>query len=144
MLPTALIQAAVGGTSAVVTLSGESINGLDGTTSYAGVRINTDGTVDENVDAAYSQIDTATDWVIPNSFSSKKTYHVRATEDSWNSNGTRNGTMGSWLQLSSNREWYIENSIVGNADWTITIAISDDGGSTTIDTGQYILSANVI
>lgn len=126
-----------------VTVSGEVIAGSDAPTSIAGVRFNAGGTVEKYEDGLYSQIDAATDWRIPNT-GGAKTYHVRATENAQIGTGNRVGTLGSWIALSSSPEWTVEETTSGqSATWDLDIEVSDDGGSTTLDTGLFELTATV-
>lgn len=123
-----------------VALSGENITDSFGSpTATAGVRINTDGTVDKNETGVYSQIDSSTDWIIPNAAASSA-YYVKAEQVSSSGPGTRTGTLSTWLQLTSNREWKISATAI--ASWTLDISISKDGGTTTIDTGRYVLATD--
>ena len=119
-------------------LSGETgINGSQpGGTSNAGVRMNADGTVDKLVDTVYSQIDTATDYIIPNS-AVKTAIRFRATNNGDALDAGSSAT-GSWL--SAPCEWYVETSGVPvNLD--VDVEISIDSGSSTHDTGAYTGSA---
>jgi len=139
-------------TNVVVTLSGHSIvtTGTGQSSAYAGIRFNTDGTVDEfesHGAGVYSQIDSATDWIIPNAAVSEATYHVRVSAapptDDFTTKPVANG---SWIEISANREWgvedfdaSIENSV---ATGSVTFEISDDAGSTVLTSAAYSLSAN--
>ena len=131
-----------GGPTGVVTLSGQVIG--DGVPSpdpsSAKVRINTDGTVDEfkNAIGAWAQIDSGTDWIIPNGDASSL-YEVKldvTTGDAPNSGDSE--STGTWLALSADRIWGLD-SIGSNAgDWTISIRYN---GGAVIDTGLYEMSA---
>lgn len=121
------MMAALGGHPGVVNLDGEASIVATG---LAGVRINTDGTIDKNLDSTYSQIDAGTDWVIPNS-AAGSLFEVRCTLDS-GSLLVDAGT-GTWLAMSTNREWGTDSSA------TITLALRFAGGPI-IDTGQYVLA----
>jgi len=112
--------------SGVVNLDGHTVTG--GAFEH-GVRINTDGTVDENVDGSYSQIDAGTDWIIPNG-SASALYEVRATLNS----GSLDTSAGVdvWLAISEAREWATQSS----ANLTLEIRFS---GGASIDSGVYVL-----
>ena len=127
----------------VVTVSGEIISHsvANGNTATAGVRVNNDGTIDQLVGGTYTQIDVSTDWRIPNGSGSG--YHVRFTRGVFDPDPDV-GTLNSWLALSSDREVYYQESTDDTEDGgTITIAISDDGGTSTLDSGTYPLTATV-
>lgn len=127
----------------VVTLSGEtgiSDDTIQPDVGQVGVRFNQDGTIDKNEGGAYFQIDSATDWIIPNGAASDKDYHVKCTDNNANLAGGSDST-GSWLQLTgvggSDRQWYITNALAAPKLLDLTIEISDDGGSTTLDSANY-------
>ncbi len=115
----------------VVTLSGEAIV----STVSAGMRINTDGTVDSRRGSGptYAQIDGATDWIIPNSAASLRTFHVRLDIVESNMHAGSD-LMNEWIELSQNREWWhIFSGLTRNG----TLRISDDGGATDLDSAAY-------
>lgn len=134
-----------GGAKYVLTLTDATITHavIDPADATAGVRFQTDGTLDRVQGATPTQINSTTDWVIPNNAAG--TFHVKATEVSWGGAGTRVGTMGSWVELGTIvRNWYLfYDGAVSNEQWVIDIEISDDGGTTTIDTGRFTMNANV-
>jgi hypothetical protein len=145
MMPFPIAIAAVS-PSAVVTVSGEIIQS-DDPTPEAGVRFNIGGTIDKNQGTSYSQIDAVTDWIIPNAAASKKTYHLRATLNAESGGGNKTGTLNTWLELVTTREWKIERLSgqgAGTSIWDLDIEISDDGGSTTIDTGLFELDSLIL
>lgn len=118
----------------------------------AGYRFNSDGTVDraDNVNETgftYFQINSGTDWIIPNSASSgPATFHIRATHVSESDTPVKTGVMNTWLALTSDRQWDANRDRLGGngiSQWVIDIAISDDGGSTTLDTARYTMNAEI-
>ena len=138
-------------TLGVVTVSGEIITKA-GSNPVAGVRFNTDGTIDKLTDVdggtpVYAQIDSATDFIIPNVAVSKRTFHVQATLNAESGGGNKTGTLLSWLEISTAREWKIERPSgdgSGISAWDLDIEISDDGGSTTLDTALFELTASIV
>lgn len=131
--------------SVTVTVSGESIshNVDSGLTARAGVRVNSDGTIDKLEGVTYTQIDSSTDWRIPNG--SGIGYYVQFTKGVLDPNPTV-GTLNSWLQITTNREVYYEESDFNQSNGgTITIEISatTGGGSPILDSGDYPLDASV-
>lgn len=120
--------------AAVVTISGEVISSANS----AGLRINTDGTLDSRKGSGptYAQIDGTTDWIIPNFAASQKTYHVRfdVTESNMNAGSD---LMNTWLLLDQEREWWhVFSGLTRNG----SLRISDDGGSTDLDSGPFALT----
>jgi hypothetical protein len=118
---------------------GETIVNLDGefisSAVSAGMRIRTTGIVESRKGAGptYAQIDNATDWIIPNSASALRTFHVRLdiTESNMNAGSD---LMNTWIELNVDREWWhVFSGLTRNG----TLRISDDGGSTDLDTGPY-------
>ncbi len=127
----------------VVTVSGEFISHsvANGNTARAGVRVNNDGTIDKLLLSTYSQIDASTDWRIPNG--SGDAYHVKFTKGILDP-APDVGTLDTWLAITSDRQVYYEETADDTMDGgTITIAISADGGSTTLDSAAYPLEAIV-
>jgi len=131
--------------SSVVTLSGQVVTNIDSPAPVsASIQIRSTGGVFRGLDGAYAQVDTSTDWIIPNSAASGPgTYHVRATLNSSSGTATRTGTLGSWEALTSTRTWELTKTSTGTATWDLDIEISDDGGSTTLSTALYELTAQV-
>lgn len=132
--------------SGVVTLSGElGIFGLD--TQLVGVRFNTDGTVDKRI-ATYTQIDSGTDWIIPNT-SASGSYEVMT--DNWADTGGSGGGFnaaaaaeGTWIALTANREWNVQAVGPMGADsskMTFDAHIRFNGGAT-LSSGTYSIESN--
>ena len=129
------------GRPGIVTVSGESISDIQVlTTATAGVRFNADGTIDKNVTGVYSQIDSGTDWLIPNA-AAPSLYQVYAAYTGVAPSGAATNT---WLDLTSNREWTVVNSGPGGTDvCTLTVSIRYNGGGV-IDSGVFTLSSQYI
>lgn len=129
--------------STTYALSGETgitSNVSFGSTAKAGIRINADGTIDKLVTAAYTQIDSATDWIIPNG-ADKSACRFRCT-NSGDSLAPGADSTASWL--SAPCEWWVEEiAAEGSKSLNISVEISIDTGSSTHDTGVYSGSANV-
>lgn len=132
----------------VVTVSGETISHSvsNGNTARAAVAVNSvDGTMDKIEGTTTTQIDASTDWRIPNG--SGAAYHVRFTKGILDPDPTYNPdsvTLGTWHALTQQyRLGYEESANDTQETGTITVAISDDGGSTTLDSGAYPCTATV-
>jgi hypothetical protein len=125
-----------------VTLSGETIQDgvLDPANATAGIRFNTDGTIDKLVGVTYTQIDSATDWIIPNGQASID-FDVRFTAPTgtWTSEAA---AVNTWIDLGTNREWYVQQTSPGTNSITCTFEIRDKAG-TTVGSGVYLCDATV-
>lgn len=134
------------GQSGVVTLSGElGVFGLD--VDIVGIRFNTDGTVDKRI-STYTQIDVATDWIIPNT-AANGSYEVMT--DNWVDTGGSGGGFnaaaaaeGVWVALTANREWNVQAVGPDGADssaMTFDAHIRFNGGAT-LSSGSYAIESN--
>ena len=136
------------GRGEVVTVSGASISHSDsGASAQAGVKFNSDGTVDKQELVTFTQINPTTDWIIPaNDFGG--IYYISWTDDSRTVNGgifsepfaSSGGT--NWQPLTSNRLWTVTNSSNAASQWVITIRISGDAGLTTLASNTYTLDVD--
>jgi hypothetical protein len=111
----------------------------------AGIRVNSDGTIDKLINATYTQISAATDWIIPNGAASSD-YDVRITGVTFNT-GTVWDSEASpedvWINLGSDRLWSVDDdssTAVDNHDVSFTIEIRGPGG-TTLSSGAYRIEA---
>lgn len=133
--------------AATVTVSGESISDSDSPGPVeVRLRFNSNGTVDRYINSGYSQIDSLTDWVIPNSASSN-TYYIRLTVDSGTTPSGSATASCLTLGNGSSREWTLTRQAVsgsGSTTGTYTVEISDDSCATTLDSGSYTLTATIL
>lgn len=111
-----------------------------GTVSSAGMRFEPNGNVSANGDGSYSD---GGDWGIPNTAAVGANYWIRATLSSGDT--PAGPALGSWHQLSVNREWTI--SVVAPAfdpqskACSLAVAIAtDSGGTNIVSTGSVSLS----
>lgn len=135
---------AAGSSADQVRLSGETgiIDAVvDPANAQAGVRFNSDGTIDKNEGGSYTQIDANTDWIIPNG-ADKTPYTVRCTDNNANL-AAGSAATGTWLAATSTWNWYIEQTSFGTKNLDIDLEISPDGGTTIIASGNYTGSAQV-
>ena len=104
-------------------------------TAIAGVRINADGTIDKITGNAssptYTQIDTTTDWVIPNGAATGDE-RFKCTDNNAN---LASGTTGTWL--AAPQQWYITHGGAIEKLLDITLEISILGDTTTDDSDSY-------
>jgi hypothetical protein len=122
--------------------------------AVSGVRVNADGTLERLQASTYDEPNPTTDWLIPND-ADPTSYYVRATEISYVETetntalfGTKNGTMNTWLALTSAREWSLDTQSntagAGDISWVIDIEIASDAAGTDIlEIGRYTLLGEV-
>lgn len=131
----------------IVNLDGATaLAGVDTSAPYdsiAGIRFNTDGTIDLitglNGSVVYTQTDAATDWIIPNSAASVD-YDVRFVSYSGGTPfSTGATTTGNWIDLGATRDWFRNETDVRTDTSTCTFEVRDPGG-TTVDTGVYLFT----
>ena len=137
-----LIATTFGGHRVVETLDGEHVSHSVNSPSSAnaGVRINSDGTVDKREGGTYTQIDSP-DWNGSSAFLSGSDFEVRLT----NKTGVPPvGTLGTWLSLSSNQEWFNNRSGAGTNASTNTVEIRRAGYPQIIARRSYNFTATVI
>ena len=129
-------------TSEVVTVSGESINDTvsQPTDAIAGVRWNADGTVDKKEALTFTQIDSGTDWVIPNGAASSD-FEVRYTALTGDAFTTAAAAEDTWIDLGSARLWEIRSDAGDNLSNSSTFEIRKNGGAV-LDSATYTITAN--
>lgn len=109
----------------------------------AGIRVNTDGTIDKLEDGVVTQLAASTDWVIPNGAASSD-FDVRATSVTetgghglgWDSAPAADDT---WVDLSVNRTWQDANVGSGGSNTgghNFTLEIRYKGGAA-LDSAAY-------
>lgn len=132
--------------AAAIVLSGQSISYNDPFSpwdAHAILKVDSNGNVYESEGgglASYVQIDSAADWKRP--VDGPGVFHVRATLDS--GDALTVGTVGLWMILTSDRVW--QQSVSGSMGLfrssTLTIEISNDGGTTVVASAVYSLTAS--
>ena len=132
--------------SYTVTVSGESVTHDTDVTATAGIRFNSDGTVDKREGSSYTQVDTSTDWIDPNG-AADSTYDVRITSVVWTNGSSffvEAASEDVWIDLGSDREWSVQDtqsSGLGRKTVSFTVEIRKDEGAV-IDSATYSLDAN--
>jgi hypothetical protein len=146
-MPISIITALASG-GPKLSLSGESITGtVSGASVIAGIRVNTDGTIDSLKGTTYAPIDAATDWIMPNS-AATSTYEVRITAVTFNAGSafaSEAAAEDAWIDLSANREWTVQDTNAGPAgnqdvDFTLEIRLGSSGNA--LKSGSYTLLAD--
>lgn len=131
------VFAAAAGT---VTVSGETIVGATSSgTARAGVIFRANGKVAKTVNGTESQIDASTDWIIPND-EATSLYEVRYTggTETWTVKAANQDT---WTDLSTDREWRVENNVGDITANIVTFEIRFNGGSV-LDSATYTCRAD--
>lgn len=90
-----------------------------------------DGTINKWQEASSGQIDTATDWVIPNDLLGYKTVHARATNNGSAFDGS-SASAGTWYRIDTGTEvrYTITVSAIGLKTLNFDLELSFDGGTT--------------
>lgn len=107
-------------------------------TATAGIRFNSSGTLQTRAGASYT--DVSGEWLLSGSAGD---YSVRATTVSNDAGDTSSGTMGSFLNLGTAREWYRTNTVAGDKTWVIDFEIRRDSDSAIVATGRITLQPTV-
>jgi hypothetical protein len=128
----------------LVTVSGETISDINvAFVSFATVRFKSTGIVQKDTNAGSNvQIDSGTDWIIPNA-SAAGGYEIRATATGPSGSGSLTGSaLNTWLSLASDREWTL--TVIGDESSTTTLLIEIRQGSTVLSSGSYVLNVDGI
>lgn len=101
-------------------------------TATAGYRLNNSGSASKRVAGSYSAI--SNEWMLRGSVSQ---YETRAT---LNSGSTPSGTLGSWLSLSTTRDWELTTAS-GNITCSLTVEIRRASNGEVLDSATITLTA---
>lgn len=127
------------GTSApVITITDQSSYSSAPTPGSAtnGYRLNSNGKVyTESPSGTFNYIE---DWVTPNGAASNYEALVTVTSGTLSS-----GTSGSWVALSSTRDWTVTRSTLGLKSCTFTVDIRKVGTTTVLDSATITIEAEV-
>jgi len=124
----------------VVTVTGatitQTLTGSVGLRVNAGASAGVAGTTDsrKGTGPTYAQINPGNgDWIRPEGAQNRRTFHVKLLITESNMFGD---TMNAFITLDQDREWWhVTIGLTRNG----TLSISDDGGSTDLDSGVYSL-----
>ena len=134
----------------IITLTGSSgtpneasSNETDPTNAEAGWKFDANGGAYKWITPSYFLFDSGVEWSNIQLPSSGTVFYIRATLDS-GSSPTSGDTVGSWLALSTDREWLWLRNTVGLTEGVLKIEIAtDSGGTNIVATGYYKGDANV-
>ena len=109
------------------------------TDTYAGYRLNTNGKAQTSTGIAESYSDVTGEWLRSGSASA---FECRAT---LNSGTLFSGTTGSWLALTSTRQWDVKytSNLAGSSTADLTVEIRRVGGTVVSDSATILLEAEV-
>ncbi len=133
----AILLAAANGLSQVELGSNQSVSDTDPTAATAGFSVNRDGTVTFTGDS----VPAGFDWATPKFSTVGDQFHARVNI-SGDAPDTGPGT-GTWVALTSDRSWLWQVTLSGSKSCTATLLISNDGGTTTLDSVVYTVTATI-
>jgi hypothetical protein len=131
-----------------LSLDGETIlHDVFNSAARAELWINADGTVDEGIDSVFSQIDSATDWVRPEHFSTSLPWYIRWNFISGDAVTTTPIAEDTWVLMDgvSNYTWTNFASAGNLTTSSIQVSIhwnNTDTFDTETETGSYIITAD--
>lgn len=110
---------------------------LLGDTSYAGVRFNTDGSIDYTANNAlnWNQAGVSS-WA---SGTPPATYYIRATQTAGST--PTSGTLGTWQAMTSARSWHNSRTTVGTKTSTLLIELSSSASGPAETSAAFVLNA---
>jgi hypothetical protein len=126
----------------VPAISGETIigNAANPSAAQAVVQFTSAGIVNKIENGVSAQIDTTTDWLRP-AAAAPSLYQISATVQSGTS--PTGDSLATFLPLTSNRQWTLDQSGVGTKSCTLLIELRYNGG-TVLKSGTYSLSVTVV
>lgn len=130
----------IGGVAVTITLNNQSITDLDSTAAYAYYYLTAGGLAQESKQAGGINPVTLETWCTPTS--EAVNYEVFITLNSGTLSGG-SGT-GSWLALSSTRNWFVQQTVTGTNSATITATIRRTGTGTNLASATILLEAEVL
>lgn len=92
----------------------------------------------------FNQLNPVTDWIDNKSYVG--TYHARMTQDSGDALGAGSSPLNAWREIGVDTAlWLLQSGNgAGFQSFVGTIEISDDGGSTTLDSATITLETNEV
>lgn len=129
--------------SSVITVSGESVSTSVAGSASANIRFMANGTVEKDENGATTQVDSATDWIIPNANASSE-YQIRYTNFTGSALTAPPSAEDEWIDLGTDRTYglFRLSSNPGTSSCSFTIEIRKGTGAV-LDSATYTLSAEV-
>lgn len=129
-----------GTSNVVISITNQSITDSDATAAYAYYFLTAGGQVEQSTQAGGASPSNIEQWCTPTSAASN--YEARVTVTSGSLTG--GSSTGTWLALSSTRNWYVSESTSGNTKQCIfTVEIRRTGTTTVLDSATITLEATV-
>lgn len=126
-----------------ITISGEvvSVTGPAGSI-VAGIRFNTDGSIDKRENSVYTQVDPGEYWSNEPETGIGSNYDVRALSagktGTWSQAAEIDDT---WIQISANREWVVLRFTAGTKQCIATFEMRNTGSGSALDDAVYDCTA---
>ena len=138
---------AAGGTKPVYSLVAEPISNIvpDPANAEAGIRFNSDGTVDKNEDGSYAQIGGASlDWISPRGYSTTQDFEVRYTNLQVGDDFTSKAAAeDAWVSISTNPVWIVTEGDVATKTVECDFEIRDGADVEVVAAVTYTIVAQV-
>lgn len=125
-----------------VTLSGEAVSSSDPGSATATIRFTAEGTVEKDENGTTTQVDSGTDWIIPNVAASSE-YQIRYTNFTGSALLSPPSDEDEWIDLSEDRNFSLFrfSSNPGTSACSFTIEIRKGSSGAALDSATYTLSA---
>lgn len=142
MLSLLHILAASGGGGGTVTLSGETVTDVGSSPGQAYIIVRTDGTIDKNEGGTVTQIDSSTDWIIPN-VSASTSYQFKWEQVSGDALTWANIAASTWTPITTDIQLGYITGAPGNEAGVFTLHVRLGTGAE-IDSASYTCDATEI
>ena len=129
-----------GGINVTITLNNQTISDLETTSAYAYYFLTAGGLVQQSLDGGGINPTTLETWCVPTSQAAN--YEARVTVTSGLLSG--GSAAGTWLPLSSTRNWYVEQLAFGVTQCIFTVEIQRTGTSVILASASITLQAEVL
>jgi hypothetical protein len=130
-----------GGDNVSITITDQNISDIDATAAYAYYFLTAGGQVQQSLNAGGTSPSTLEQWCTPTSAAAN--YEARVTITSGLLSGGSGA--GTWLALSSTRNWFVETTVSGLfTECIFTVEIRRIGTTTVLDSATITLYAEVL
>jgi hypothetical protein len=134
------LMGAGGSAPVTISITDQNISDVDATAAYAYYFLTAGGLVQSSTQSGGSSPTTLETWCTPTSAAANYEVFIDVTSGAL-SGGSGSG---SWLALSSTRNWYVDNTVSGTFNECIfTVEIRQIGTTTVLDSATITLYAEV-